>query len=168
MTAARGDRGRGGAARPRRARVAQSPEPGAPEPRTNLSDIEDEVICLVCGTTLELTDNAPQAEQLRDQIRGLIDQGLTKDEIKDELVAEYGESVLATPDTEGFDLTAWVLPGLAIVLAGAAIAVGLARNRGRRDPDGAEPALSDERPRAAGRRHGVLRPLRAPTSTPAR
>ena len=101
----------------------------SPEPQTNLSDIEDEVICLVCGTTLELTDDAPQAQQLRDQIRGLIDQGLTKDEVKDELVAEYGEGVLATPGTDGFDLTAWVLPGLAIVLAGAAIAVGLARNR---------------------------------------
>ena len=106
---------------------------------TNLSDIEDEVICLVCGTTLELTDDAPQAQQLRDQIRGLIDQGLTKDEVKDELVAEYGESVLATPDTEGFDLTAWVLPGLAIVLAGGAIAVGLAKNRRRPGDDGAAP-----------------------------
>ena len=76
------------------------------------------MICLVCGTTLELSDSAPQAERLREQIRGLIAEGLTKDEIKDELVAEYGENVLATPDTEGFDLTAWVLPGLAIVLVG--------------------------------------------------
>ena len=124
--------------------AAQSPEPGAPEPRTNLSDVEDEVICLVCGTTLELTDDAPQAEQLRDQIRGLIDQGLTKDEVKDALVADYGESVLSTPDTEGFDLTAWVLPGLGIVLAGAGIAFGLARNRSRRDTAAASPALSDE------------------------
>lgn len=103
----------------------------SPEPQTNLSDIEDEVICLVCGTTLELTDDAPQAQQLRDQIRGLIDQGLTKDEIKGELVDEYGESVLATPGTEGFDLTAWVLPGLAIALAAIAIAFALQRNRAR-------------------------------------
>ena len=114
-----------------------------PEPRTNLSDIEDEVVCLVCGTTLELTDNAPQAEQLRDQIRGLIDQGLTKDEIKDELVDEYGESILATPEPDGFNLTAWIIPGLAILLAAIGIGFGLARNRGRRKPD-PEPALSDE------------------------
>jgi len=124
--------------------AAQGPEPPTTEPRTNLSDIEDEVICLVCGTTLELTDDAPQAQQLRDQIRGLIDQGLTKDEIKDELVDEYGESVLATPDTEGFGLTAWVLPGLAIMLAGGAIAVGLLRTRGQREQRTTEPDLSPE------------------------
>ena len=105
-----------------------------PEPQTNLSDVEDEVICLVCGTTLELSENAPQAERLREQIRGLIAEGLTKDEIKDELVAEYGENVLSTPDTEGFDLTAWVLPGLAIGLAAIGVAIALLRRR--RDDSG--------------------------------
>lgn len=126
------------------AALAQGPEPVAPEPRTNLADIEDEVICLVCGTTLELAENAPQAERVREQIRGLIAEGLTKDEIKDELVAEYGENVLSTPDTKGFDLTAWVLPGAAIILAALAIGVGLARTR--RDRDGPSPAdrLTDE------------------------
>jgi len=114
----------------------------SPEPQTNLSDIEDEVICLVCGTTLELTDDAPQAQQLRDQIRGLIDQGLTKDEVKDELVAEYGEGVLATPGTDGFDLTAWVLPGLAIAASAIGIAFALLRNRAR------EPGPAPSRPSA--------------------
>lgn len=124
---------------------APAQDPTTPEPRTNLSDIEDEVICLVCGTTLELTDDAPQAQQLRNQIRDLIDQGLTKDEIKDELVAEYGEGVLSTPDNDGFDLTAWVLPGLAMLLAGIAIAVGLARNRrGPRPESPGSDALSAE------------------------
>lgn len=124
------------------AALAQGPDPVAPEPRTNLADIEDEVICLVCGTTLELAENAPQAERVREQIRGLIADGLTKDEIKDELVAEYGENVLSTPDTKGFDLTAWVLPGLAMVLAGIGIAFGLLRNRAR------EPGPAPSRPSA--------------------
>ncbi len=106
-----------------------------PEPQTNLSDIEDEVICLVCGTTLELTDDAPQAQQLRNQIRDLIDRGLTKDEVKDELVAEYGESVLSTPDTEGFDLTAWVLPGLALLIAAGCVGAFVVRNRRQADSD---------------------------------
>ena len=44
--------------------------------------------------------------------------GLTKEEIKDRLVEEFGPEVLATPDTKGFDLAAWIVPGLAIVLVG--------------------------------------------------
>ena len=76
------------------------------EPQTSLPDIEDEVMCIVCGVPLELATEAPQANQERDFIRELIAQGLTKDEIKDRLVAEFGSEVLATPDNSGFDLAA--------------------------------------------------------------
>ena len=81
-----------------------------PEPQTNLADIEDEVMCTVCGVPLELALEAPQAEAERDFIRELIAEGRTKEEIKDALVVEYGENVLAVPGTEGFDLAAWLIP----------------------------------------------------------
>ena len=38
-------------------------------------------------------------------------------------------SVLAEPPKSGFDLTAWLVPGLAILVAAAAIALGLWRWR---------------------------------------
>ena len=101
----------------------------APEPQTSLPDIEDEVMCIVCGVTLELATEAPQAIQEREFILGLVAQGLTKDEIKDRLVDEFGAEVLAIPDDSGFDLAAWLVPGAAIVLAGVAIFVGLRRWR---------------------------------------
>ena len=114
-----------------------APAAGAQEPRASLPDIEDEVMCTICGTLLELAENS-QADRERDFIRALIAQGLTKDQIKDALVREYGESVLATPSDSGFDLTAWVLP-LIVGLAGA-IGVGFAAYRWRRErPDGEEP-----------------------------
>jgi cytochrome c-type biogenesis protein CcmH/NrfF len=99
----------------------------APEPQTSLPDIEDEVMCVVCGVTLELATEAPQAIQEREFIRDLIAEGLTKEEIKDRLVAEFGPEVLAIPEDEGFDLVAWIVPGLAILVALAAIVVGLRR-----------------------------------------
>ena len=99
------------------------------EPQTSLPDIEDEVMCIVCGVPLELATEAPQANQERDFIRGLIAKGLTKDEIKDRLVAEFGSEVLATPDDSGFDLAAWLVPGAAILAALVAIVVGLRRWR---------------------------------------
>jgi hypothetical protein len=60
----------------------------AAEPQASLTDIEDEVMCVVCGVPLELATEAPQAIQERNLIRRLIEQGLTKEEIKDRLVAE--------------------------------------------------------------------------------
>src|SRR5918995_1582522 len=86
----------------------------AESPRASLPDIEDEVMCPICGTLLELSES-PQADRERALIRRLIDEGKTKDEIKDALVAEYGEQVLATPDAGGFDLAAWLIPGIALV-----------------------------------------------------
>jgi cytochrome c-type biogenesis protein CcmH/NrfF len=114
--------------------VALSPAAGAQapaEPRASLTDIEDEVMCPVCGVPLELAIEAPQAQQQRDFIRRLIAQGRTKEEIKAALVAEYGEEVLAVPEDEGFDLVAWLVPGLAFVTA--ALLISLALRRWRRN-----------------------------------
>lgn len=114
----------------------------AQEPQTNLADIEDEVMCPICGVSLELATEAPQAQQEREFIRTLIAEGLTKDEIKDRLVAEYGDEVLAVPEAEGFDLAAWLVPGAAIVLAAVAILVAV--RRWRRSGRGGPPPARGE------------------------
>jgi cytochrome c-type biogenesis protein CcmH len=87
----------------------------AATPRTNLPDVEDEVMCTICGTLLEESDS-PQADSERELIRKLIADGETKNQIKDALVAQYGPNVLATPSGHGFDLAAWIVPGLVIGL----------------------------------------------------
>jgi cytochrome c-type biogenesis protein CcmH len=122
--------------------VAGSPAAAA-EPRASLPDIEDEVMCPTCGTVLGHSFS-PQAERERAFIRAQIAQGRTKQQIKDALVAEFGEDVLATPRDEGFDLTAYVVPVVAVVLAAVAIAVGLLRWRRRTAdlPDAPAPSLS--------------------------
>jgi cytochrome c-type biogenesis protein CcmH len=100
----------------------------AQEPRASLPDIEDEVMCPICGTLLE-ESQSPQAERERELIRRLIDEGKDKEQIKDELVAEYGPNVLATPSGSGFDLLAWLVPGVGIALAIGAITFMLWRQR---------------------------------------
>jgi cytochrome c-type biogenesis protein CcmH len=118
--------------------------PAAMADESVLPDVEDEVMCPVCGTTLELA-NGPQADRERALIRRLDAEGKSKDEIKDELVAEYGDDVLAEPDKSGFDLTAWTLPvvGLTFALGGLTLAaLRLRRRGGGSDPD--EPALEPD------------------------
>lgn len=113
------------------------------EPRADLTEIEHEVMCPICGTTLGLSE-APQADRQRAFIRELIAEGKTKDEIKDALVAEYGEEVLAVPGTSGFDLAAWIVPGAIILAALVGIGVGLRRwrSRGGGEPPGASRRLA--------------------------
>ena len=116
----------------------------AADPRASLPDIEDEVMCPICGTPLEHSD-APQAERQRALIRRLIDRGADKDEIKDALVAEYGRDVLATPSDDGFELWARIVPPAALLLGVAGIA-GALRRRGQSRPrsDRDHPALERE------------------------
>jgi cytochrome c-type biogenesis protein CcmH len=88
----------------------------AAAPAASLTDIEDEVMCLECGTALNVS-NSRVADQEREFIAELIAQGKTKQEVKDALVAEYGPRVLAEPDDDGFELTAWLVPVLALLAA---------------------------------------------------
>jgi cytochrome c-type biogenesis protein CcmH/NrfF len=120
-----------------------------PEPKADLADLSDEVMCLVCGVPLELAQEAPQAEAERDFIRGLIAEGKTKDEIKDALVAQYGENVLAVPGDDGFDLAAWLIPIGAFLFA--AVAVVLALRRWRRERPGAGTPAEPDDPASAER-----------------
>ena len=104
-----------------------------PPVRASLPEIEDEVMCPVCGTLLGLS-HSPAAERQRVFIRRLIAQGKDKEEIKDALVAEYGGQVLALPENRGIDVWAYAVPviGFGLGLIGVAWAIVAWR---RRRPD---------------------------------
>ncbi len=118
----------------------------ASESRPTLAELEGELICPTCNTTLDQS-NAPIAERMRQFIRARIAAGDSKSEIKDKLVADFGPAVLAAPPAEGFGLLAWLLP-LGAVAVGAAGVAALAwhwsRSRGR---DGAEVVAAPARSR---------------------
>lgn len=110
----------------------------------NAADLEAELVCPVCETTLDQS-NAPVALRMKTFIRVRIAAGDTEQEIKDALVAEFGPEVLAEPPEGGFGLLAWLLPLGALV--GGAIAVGLLiRTWSRRaaPPDSAADELDPE------------------------
>jgi cytochrome c-type biogenesis protein CcmH len=109
-------------------------------PKTTLGDIEDEVMCPVCGTPLGLANEAPQALRQRAYIERLIDRCKSKDEVKQALVAEFGDSVLALPGDQGDDdlgdVLVYVVPALGILLAAGGIGFAVLRWRRRGDGPG--------------------------------
>jgi cytochrome c-type biogenesis protein CcmH len=110
---------------------------GAAAPRTSLSDVENEVMCVTCRVPLSIADS-PEADRERAFIDARIQQGDTKAEIKQALVAQYGDRVLSTPSDHGVDLAAWLVPGALVVLA--LVALGIALPRWRRSRERAAPA----------------------------
>ena len=123
-----------------------APAAAADCPRTSLGDVENEVMCPVCGTPLNLAEEAPQAQRERAFIERLVARCRSKDQIKQALVAQFGEQVLALPGDEGDDdlgdVVVYVVPALAVLLAAGAVAVGASRWRRRKRPAGAAPAAS--------------------------
>ena len=111
-------------------------------PKTTLGDIEDEVMCPICGTPLGLAAEAPQAQQQRAFIEEQIAACRSKEEIKSALVAQFGEGVLALPGDESGeddlgDVLVYVIPAAAILLALGGIGVAVFRWRG--GPKGPRP-----------------------------
>jgi cytochrome c-type biogenesis protein CcmH len=114
-------------------------------PKTSLGYLEGQVMCPTCHTTLDQSDSAA-ARQIEAYIAKRIAQCATAQQIEDELVANYGQGILAAPSHKGFDLLAWWLP-IGGVLAGAVLlAFGVWRwsRRGDDEPPRDEPSGLDE------------------------
>jgi cytochrome c-type biogenesis protein CcmH len=113
--------------------LAVVPTALASEQHPTQAELEGELVCPTCHTTLDQS-NAPIALRMKQFVRARIAAGDTKSEIKDQLVAQFGKGVLAAPERSGFDLLAWVLP-IAGLLAGAAVLTVLAWRWTRRPED---------------------------------
>lgn len=84
--------------------------------------IAKQLYCPVCDNIpLDVCGTAACADW-RDEIRAMLAEGRSEDEIKTYFVDRYGRRVLATPQREGIDLLVWILPPLG-VLAGAVVLI---------------------------------------------
>jgi cytochrome c-type biogenesis protein CcmH len=120
----------------------------AGQQRPTLADLEDEVVCPVCTPETLEQSNSPVAERIRAFIRERIAAGDSKSEIKEKLVAEFGEGVLAAPPRSGFNWLAWLLPlgGFAV----ATVVLTLLARRWRADRPRVRPPRSGRSPNGRG------------------
>jgi cytochrome c-type biogenesis protein CcmH len=109
-------------------------------PKASLADLEGEVMCPVCHTTLDQS-SSPLARRIKAFISRRIAAGDSKSQIKDRLVVEWGPGILAAPPKKGFDLLAWLLPIVGVLGGGLALAALTWRWSRVHEPVAAAPLL---------------------------
>ncbi len=97
----------------------------AQEPTPNVDDqvlrISKNLYCPVCtGVPLDVCETQACA-QWRALIREKLLAGENEEQIRQYFIAQYGERVLGAPPPEGFNLSAYILPVLALLIGGVII-----------------------------------------------
>jgi cytochrome c-type biogenesis protein CcmH len=93
-------------------------------------EIEEALTCQCgCGLTVHSCNHLQcgSAIPLKQEVRTLVNNGLSRDEILLHFRNKYGEKILSSPVPEGFNLSAWILPFAVIALGGIVLVVRVRR-----------------------------------------
>ncbi len=95
--------------------------------------IDRSLMCPVCPSETVDQSQVELAKQMRAIIREKLAAGESRQDILDFFVNRYGEDVLAAPPKSGFNLVAWVMPGVGILAGGAVLLLTLRAMRRRQE-----------------------------------
>ena len=105
-------------------------------------ELTHELRCMQCQNESLADSPVGLASDLRRDVREQLLAGRTDDQIRDQMVARYGEFILLRPRMSWRNAWLWALPAV-LMLVGAAIAVHVLRDRRRHvDGDAEEPLES--------------------------
>lgn len=96
-----------------------------------VDDVANKLSCY-CGTCPHLVVSdcgCSTADQIKADVKKMIQAGMTEDQILNAYVAQHGQTVLAAPPARGFNLTAWLIPFAGFLVGATALAVYLKRQR---------------------------------------
>lgn len=111
--------------------------------------ISEELRCLVCQNQTIADSNAELAVDLKNQVRDMLKQGKSEQDIKQYMVQRYGDFVLYRPPVQNNTWFLWVGP-FVLLLAGLGFLLFKLKQRGRQVA-AADQALDDAaRKRAEG------------------
>lgn len=96
--------------------------------------VGEKVVCL-CGCVAILNQCPHQNCSTHDEVNAVIEkllaEGKSEPEVIQALAARYGTKILAAPPAKGFNIAAWVLPGLGLIFGLVAVVMVV---RGLRKP----------------------------------
>jgi cytochrome c-type biogenesis protein CcmH len=120
--------------------IAAAQDGGTTEPTVVTDDevnaIAAKLYCPVCENIPLDVCGTEACADWRDEIRTMLEQGSSEDEILAYFENRYGDRVLATPRREGFNLIVWLAPP-AVLIIGAGLLIVVLR---RMAPSGAPAA----------------------------
>jgi len=116
-----------------------------PVQERHMMDLASELRCLQCQNQTLAESNAPLAVDLRQQIREMIAKGQSDEQIKQYLVARYGDFVLYRPPLKADTFLLWFGPPMLMVVGLASLYLVLKRRNRRADPG---PITTDQHERA--------------------
>ena len=88
-----------------------------------LQDLENSLMCKCddkCGKVL-INCTCSTSDKTRAKLSKMLESGLTVEQIIKSQVDKYGETVLSAPTKFGFNLTAWVMPFVALIAGGVGV-----------------------------------------------
>jgi len=129
---------------------AKEAAPAADDPalEARMLQITAELRCLVCQNQTIADSHADLAVDLRRQVREMLAQGQTNQQVLDYMTARYGDFVLYRPPFKATTVLLWVGPGV-MGLLGLLGLVWILRRRNRMpedrfEPDEAEPEVTPQ------------------------
>jgi len=87
----------------------------------------EEVRCMVCQNQNLRDSDAPLARDMRRELRRMVEDGASEDDVKQFLLDRYGDFALYRPRLAPNTLLLWVGPGVIVVLALGSIALVIRR-----------------------------------------
>jgi cytochrome c-type biogenesis protein CcmH len=101
-----------------------------------------ELRCMQCLNTSIADSQVDLAADLRKEVRDLVNEGKTDDEIRHYMVDRYGEFILFRPLTNARNMWLWLAPVVFLAI-GAVVAVRILRQRAKLVDQDNEPVEGD-------------------------
>lgn len=87
---------------------------------SQMANLENALMCKCddkCGKVL-INCTCDTSKETRKTLMAKLESGLTVDQIVQQYVDKYGETILSAPTKSGFNLSAWIMPFAALVIGG--------------------------------------------------
>ena len=127
--------------------LAEEAQLADPKLEQRVRDLSREIRCVVCQSQSVADSDADIAQEVRALIREQVAAGKSDQEIRDYLVARYGDFVLFDPPFKAATYVLWIGPFAVLVIAG--IGVALYFRRRAREPGRARELSAEEQTRVA-------------------
>ncbi|RMH71251.1 MAG: cytochrome c-type biogenesis protein CcmH [Gemmatimonadetes bacterium] len=87
-----------------------------PEQKKVAAEAQQELLAPCCWRSPIADHESDIAMTMRREVNQMAEEGKSKDEIVDFYIAEYGSQILSIPTREGFNMVAWIMPVIMLVL----------------------------------------------------